>query len=426
MERIDPERLRARFQQSLTDQARAAVGRIIVAAAGAPLYAVGGVVRDLLLGRPLVDVDLALEGDAITTVREALRGARVTTHARFGTASVQVNGTRVDVAMARAETYARPGALPDVRPASIEDDMLRRDFAMNAMALRLDGNAQFIDPTGGARDVEARAVRVLHDASFADDATRTLRAFRYAARLEFEIEPHTRRLLDAATAYMATIGGERVRRELELLLLEPAAADALQAAGTAGVLAAIHPALAWDPASASALDSPAAQQAPRVALGFALFARGATAAQAAEIVARLRLKRAEATAVTDVVALNAHAATLRRPDAKPSGVVVLLDRYAPAAVAAFAATAEDPIAGQLALRYLETWRREKPRISGRDLQDMGVPAGPSVQRGLQLIRAARLDGWAPELDDERALAMRFAKSIRDSAAPAGSDQSYVE
>lgn len=420
MDRHNAERLRAQFQQELPEHARAAVGRIIVAAAGTPVYAVGGVVRDLLLGRRLVDVDLVLEGDAIATVREALHGERATTHARFGTASVSVNGTRIDVAMARAETYARPGALPDVAPAAIEADLLRRDFTMNALALRLDGDVHLLDPTGGAADIEARTVRVLHDGSFTDDATRILRAFRYAARLGFVIDPHTRRLLDAATAYIATIGGERIRREFELMLLEESASS-LETADAAGALAAVHPALAWDDAATAALAGPVAAHVPRVALGFALLAHRGTPAQSAEIIARLRLKRGEATAVEGVAALTAHAATLQRPDVKPSGVVVLLDRYAPAAVAAFAVTTGDAIAGQLALRYLETWRHEKPRLSGRDLQAMGVPAGPNVQRGLQLIRAARLDGWAPELDDERALAMRFAKSISDSTQHAGAE-----
>jgi len=427
MDRVDAgaaDELRTRFRQALPEPVRAAIGRIIVAAAGAPVYAVGGAVRDLLLGRPLVDIDLAIEGDAIAAVREALRGARVTTHARFGTASVQADGTRVDVAMTRSETYACPGALPDVQPANIEADLARRDFTVNALALRLDGDAQVLDPTGGVADIESRVLRVLHDGSFADDATRIFRAFRYAARLRFQIEPHTRRLLDAATAYIATIGGERIRRELELMLLEPESAS-LEAAAAAGALVAAHPALTWDAACTDALGGPAARHAPRAPLGFALLARRATQAQAVDIATRLRLKRAEAAAVADVVAVAGVAGTLRRPDAKPSGVVVLLDRFAPAAVAAFAATTDDAIAGQLALRYLELWRHEKTRLSGRDLQAMGVPAGPSVQRGLQLIRAARLDGWASGIDDERALAMRFAKSIRDSEVH-GSEQPYVD
>ena len=112
-----------------------------------------------------------------------------------------------------------------------------------------------------------------------------------------------------------------------------------------------------------------------------------------------------------------HAAEmLRRPDVKPSGVVTLLERYPTASVAAFAMTTGNTVARQLALRYLEEWRHTRPLLSGRDLEALGVPAGPQIARGLQLIRAARLDGWADDRGDERALAARFAKSIRDSAA----------
>lgn len=414
----DPERLRTQLQRTLPEDARAALGRIIVAAAGAPVYAVGGIVRDLLLGRAIADIDLAIEGDAPDILQRALPAARITTHARFGAASAAAGDTRVDVVMARRETYARPGALPDVTRADIESDLRRRDFSINALALRLDGDAALLDPTDGVADIDRCLIRVLHDASFADDATRIFRALRYAARLGFAIEPHTRRLLDAAIAYVPTVGGDRLRRELELMLAEDAAGAALSSAHDAGVLAAVHHALRWDDRATAALAGASAHGIARDALGFALLAAAATADEASQIAGLLRLSRAAAQAVEGVAALGAHADMLRRPEAKPSGVVVLLDRYPAASVAAFAATSGEPIAAQLALRYLESWRHEKPLLSGRDLQEMGVPAGPSVERGLQLIRASRLDGWTHDIDDERALAARFVKSIRDSAAAA--------
>src|SRR5438552_571273 len=102
-----------------------------------PVYAVGGTVRDLLLDRPLIDLDLAVEGDAIALMRAALRGMRITTHSRFGTATATIGGLRIDVATARRESYARPGALPATEPGSIDDDLRRRDFSVNALALRL-------------------------------------------------------------------------------------------------------------------------------------------------------------------------------------------------------------------------------------------------------------------------------------------------
>ena len=149
--------------------------------------------------------------------------------------------------------------------------------------------------------------------------------------------------------------------------------------------------------------------------GFALLAAGASQHDAAAIITRLRLKRGEAQAVAGIAALGNAAATLARPGAKPSGIAVLLDRYPEESVAAFAAMHSGAIAGRLALRYLAEWRDVKPALNGRDLLAMGVPEGPRVHQGLQLLRAARLDGWAVDRDDERALTMRFVKSIRDSS-----------
>jgi tRNA nucleotidyltransferase (CCA-adding enzyme) len=380
------------------------------------VYAVGGAVRDLLLGAAAVDIDLAVEGDAVDLARRAFPGAKITAHARFGTASVVAAGARIDLASTRSETYARPGALPKVAPGSIEDDLRRRDFSMNAMALRLSGAATLADPCGGADDIAARLVRVLHDRSFADDATRIFRALRYAARLGFSLEAQTAALLRDGTGHIAAVGGERLRREIELMIEEPAAGPALEACQATGALRAVHPALLWDETNTRALG--AEHGAPRVAYGFALLAARASSDAAEAICERLKLKRDEAAAVRGIAAMRGVEKMLRRPHAKPSGVVVLLDRFPAAAVAGFAATAADAIARQMALRYLDEWRHVKPMLSGRDLREMGVPAGPQVQKGLQLIRAARLDGWATDRGDEHALILRFAKSIRDSGAAA--------
>jgi tRNA nucleotidyltransferase (CCA-adding enzyme) len=411
-----PDALRARFLAPLPPAVSEAVRGIIEAAGGAHVYAVGGAVRDLLLGAAAVDLDLAVEGDAVDLARRAFPQARVTAHARFGTASVVVAGTRIDLASMRSETYARPGALPKVAPGAIDDDLRRRDFSMNALALRLTGVATLVDPCGGAADIAARLVRVLHDRSFADDATRIFRALRYAARLGFSLEAHTAQLLRDGSGYIAAVGGERLRREIELMIGEETAGTALEACQATGALRAVHRALHWDAANTQALRS--ARHAPRVPFGFALIGARASADDADAICERLKLKRDEAAAVRGIAAMAGVEKMLRRPHAKPSGVTVLLDRFPAAAVAAFAAAAPDAIARHMAARYLDEWRHVKPLLTGRDLQEMGVPAGPQVQKGLQLIRAARLDGWATDRGDERALILRFAKSIRDSGAAA--------
>ncbi|MEX2246485.1 MAG: hypothetical protein WEC75_07340 [Dehalococcoidia bacterium] len=411
----NPAALRHAMMARLHPGVRTALEAIVREGARAGgVYAAGGVVRDLLLGRPIADLDLVTTADALTVVRQALPEARPTLHEAFRTASITINDARIDVATARRETYARPGALPHVEPSDIEADLRRRDFTINAMALRLDGDAALVDPCVGRADLDARLIRVLHDAAFRDDATRILRACRYAARLAFTSEPHTSRLIERGVRELDTIGGERLRRELELIFGEETAGVALVLAQNYGALSAIDPALSWDDSRTLGFESDAVHSLPRVALGFALLATGATPDEAQRIASRLRLKRDEAAAVAGVAALRGVTSMLQRPDAKPSGVTVLLDRFPATSVAAFALTSDGSIAGQLALRYLAEWRHVKPFLRGDDLLAMDVPQGPQVQRGLQLIRAARLDGWAADADDERVLVARFAKGIRDS------------
>jgi tRNA nucleotidyltransferase (CCA-adding enzyme) len=413
----DSAQLRHAFLTQLPDPARDAVSRIVDAGAhDGRVFVAGGVVRDLLLGRPIVDVDLVTEGSAPDIVGRALPGARVTAHARFLTATVTAGRSKIDVATSRSETYARPGALPTIARAPIEADLTRRDFSMNAMALRLDAEPELLDPAGGIADTGAACVRVLHDRSFIDDATRIFRALRYAARLGFTLDAHTRDLLQRGVRYIEPIGGERLRRELELMLHDVRGGEALESAERLGMLRATDAALSWDTERSDALAYEGGRAIPLVPYGFALLAARADSDGARSIVARLRLKRDQTAAVVGMAALREVSATLRRANAKPSGIVVLLDRYPPASIAAFAATAEDSIARQLALRYLEDWRQVKPMLRGDDVIALGVPRGPQVERALQLIRAARLDGIASDEGDERGLAARFAKSIRDSAA----------
>src|SRR3990170_3534021 len=187
---------------ALTTAGREALGALTRAARASSLalYAVGGSVRDLLLTRPTLDLDLTLEGDATAlarTVTGDIADFRCTVHPAFRTATLKGAGFRIDVASARAETYERPGALPTVRPGPLRDDLFRRDFTVNALALTLTGDLPggLIDPFHGEADLEAGLLRVLNQASFRDDATRILRGARYEARLAFRFEPQTLRWL---------------------------------------------------------------------------------------------------------------------------------------------------------------------------------------------------------------------------------------
>ncbi len=195
---------------------------VFAAVAGEPgVHVVGGAVRDALLGRPPRELGLVVEGDAVAVARRAAErvGGTLTVHERVGTATVAAGEIVVDLASARRERYARPGALPDVElGATIEDDLARRDFTVNAIAIRLTDGA--VTEWEGARDdLSAGVLRVLHDRSFVDDPTRMLRMVRYAARLGFQPDLHTATLVDPAL--LDTVSGDRAGMELRLALREP-------------------------------------------------------------------------------------------------------------------------------------------------------------------------------------------------------------
>src|SRR5215213_453598 len=206
--------------------------RAVREAAAEPVYLVGGAVRDLLLGRGRTDIDLVVEGDAAALA--ARLGAETVEHERFSTAKVRLDGHSVDIATARTESYARPGALPEVAPAeSIEADLGRRDFTVNAMAVPLDGT-RLIDPHGGHADLQAGVLRILHPRSFSDDPTRALRAARYAARFGFELDSGTRTAI--VETDLGTVSADRRANELLRLAGEPQAARGLDLLASWGLI----------------------------------------------------------------------------------------------------------------------------------------------------------------------------------------------
>jgi len=342
---------------------------------GSRVYLVGGAVRDLLRGATRADLDLVVEGDAVA-VASGL-GLPVRAHDRFGTASVDLDGLRVDLASARRERYERPGALPVVEPAPLADDLARRDFTVNAMGLPLFGAVELIDPHGGLGDLEARRLRVLHPLSFVDDPTRALRAARYAARLGFELEPATAELVSATS--LESVSAERIEAELRRTVLDGAASAALRLlaswglagvdAGAAGRLEAVREVVS-DPAWADVADREEALMAAAVP-----DARLETAA--------LRLASA-------------------RPSSPSEGVALTRGRPPVELVAARAA------GGAWLDEWVRKWRNVGLEIDGEDLMARGVPEGPAVGRGLAGALAAKLDGKTAGRDDELRVALAAA------------------
>lgn len=382
---------------------------------GLGVLLVGGPVRDLLLGLPIVDVDLIVEPRAAEPT-PALRLAQavlcgdetLVAHPRFGTVTLTGPHGAIDLAGARAEHYASPGALPEVRSASLEEDLARRDFSVNAMAMPLNATARrgrraLVDPLGGRADLARRRLRVLHPRSFFDDPTRALRAARLSTRLGFALEAASGRALREASAGGAfrAVSGERFRAELDKLFgdakrgAEPARALALL--DRAGVLAALS----------SGLVLPAAAHAPLRWLGTRLtLTPGADALLAGLCVWLAPLAPVPRRRALERLALRG------RPAERVLAFPRLLRRSARGLTRARSRGAEDavlrnvPLEELLAfaafepasnrrrvLRHLAEDRERRAPLDGRDLTALGL-SGPALGRALAALRRAFLDGDA--------------------------------
>ena len=379
---------------------------------GVPVYLVGGAVRDLLMGKPVADLDITVERDASTVAHELADrlSGRVVSRSQFGTFKVEMAGESVDVVTARRETYRRPGALPTVSPSSIDDDLKRRDFTINAMALRLTPEpVAVLDPRNGRDDIQSRTIRVLHDASFRDDATRMLRAVRYEQRLGFGLSRDTERLLTSDASYLDTISGDRLRREMRVIFKEEKAAAILLRAAGLGLLAALYrhlPSQEEMERGLSALLASGHTGTPRSYL--ALLAVGMDESQAEGFVRRLKLPLAEANTVRDAARARTAVASLHSKE-PPSRIVAALRGLDPYALRVAALLSRDEVSSGLALRCLNEWRHVKPRLDGRDLGRLGIPQGPRVGLLLERLRDARIDGEVSTREEEEAFVRRAAE-----------------
>jgi tRNA nucleotidyltransferase (CCA-adding enzyme) len=294
------------------------------------LYLVGGPVRDLLLARPLKDLDLAVEGDAAALARDVAQclGGKVVLHQRFGTATVAVQGERLDLATTRRENYPRPGTLPQVVPGSIEEDLTRRDFTVNAMALSLShpNQGRLLDPVGGLKDLREGTVRALHPVSFRDDPTRVLRAVRYEQRLTFIIEPKTlgwlREALDNDA--LSTVSRDRLRREVSLMLNEERPLASLIRAGELGVLRNLYPPLG-DASHLESLSEGFGIPGPLFLL--AALAFPLSPPQGEDFNARLNMPRRWATTVRDTISLREAQNALETPNLNNVDLCQLLEGH---------------------------------------------------------------------------------------------------
>jgi tRNA nucleotidyltransferase (CCA-adding enzyme) len=378
-----------------------------------PAYLVGGAVRDLLRGERAVDLDVAVEGDATAAARDiaARTGGDAIVHERFGTATVRAPKLVADLATTRRERYERPGALPVVEPATIADDLARRDFAINAMAVELSGDrlGHLHDPHGGRADLDAGTVRVLLDRSFVDDPTRLLRAVRYEARLGARMDADTEALARAAIAdaALATVSGHRIRDELMDLLAEIEVGRAVERLVDLELDRALHPALAADPELVGSVALACAETgADRALAGLAALLLADPDALAAWV-ETLGLRRSDRDRALAAARQAPGLVAPLRADLPPSAVHALL-RCEPPETLALALALGAP-AGPM-LRFLADLRDVHLEITGDDLIAAGLERSPAIGRALDEVLRRKLDGEVSGRDEELRLALEVARS----------------
>ena len=406
-----------------------AVGEIALEASS-QAYLVGGVVRDLLLKRETRDLDVVVVGDARQLAGKlgARFGAQVRLHKAFHTAVVSfADGLRLDLATARSEHYPNPGALPEVTPGEIRQDLFRRDFTVNTLAIRLTrpGYGELLDFFQGRKDLDARKIRVLHELSFQEDPTRVFRAVRLAVRLDFEISWRTTHLIRSARRedVFRKLSSRRLGREIELVLEEGHVTRSTRMLALFDLLSVIHPEIRATETTYASLER--AEKTLRwyrklgrrdvgrswpITLG--VLAMGLDAESREEMLRRLRPDR-EAREILgdgpDAVARVVSGLVASRPLLRSRVHEVCREHSSEILLLTMSLTEREEVRRSLVL-YLSELCDVEPDIGGKDLLRAGVPEGPLVALGLRAALWAKLDGKAPDRRGQLAEALAVARS----------------
>ncbi len=431
----------ARLRRGLSEPVLTVVRRVSQAAheMGFVPYFVGGLVRDLLLGQPIVDLDMVIEGDAISLAERLSRrvGGRVIAHNRFGTAKwilsdqvwakvtddVSRKGAlppSVDFVTARTEFYTHPTALPQVEQSSIKQDLHRRDFTINTLAIRLDPDhwGELLDFYGGEEDLEKGVIRVLHSLSFIDDPTRILRAARLESRLGFHLDPRSEELIDDALPLLKRVSGDRIRHEFELIFREEEPERAICRLDELGALDRIHSNLTCDRwlerkyrflRDALDRDLWGLEPGDMLFMHLALLGYGLDQEGLKALSRRLKLKREQEKDLLVLLDLQGRLPELSRLE-RASRITHLLEPYPTRVLAVIWVASESDLIRKRLLRYQTDWRIVEAALTGSELKAMGLRPGPLFGDLLDTLRDARLDEQVSTRGEEEALVREMLAS----------------
>ncbi|MFA7404465.1 MAG: CBS domain-containing protein [Pelobacteraceae bacterium] len=402
---------------------------------GLSVYAVGGFVRDLMLGVDNLDIDITVEGDGVFFAERfaEIHGGRVRSHRKFGTAVLVLSeGRKIDVASTRLEYYESPGALPTVERASLRHDLYRRDFTVNTLALCLNNDrfGHLTDHFGGQQDIQERVVRVLHNLSFVEDPTRVFRAIRFEQRLGFHIAPHTENLIRSAVRMhlLDKLGGERLLSELVQIMREKEPSPAIGRMSALGLLSFIHPALKLVPATERVL-----QETGQVMAWFRLLyledrcepwqvyfmalCDGLKPDEFRDACLRLAIpgRLASRLCIQRRLVFSTLNAIKRRlkqtPEVRNSELFAWFSGLTLEMLLYLAARASSEQVRRFVSLYLTRLRSVAPALDGDDLRGLGLEPGPLFRRIKDRLLQARLDGEVDSRDEEEALAKMLTRTM---------------
>jgi tRNA nucleotidyltransferase (CCA-adding enzyme) len=408
----------------LLKQAGATAGRT-----SETLYVAGGFVRDLILGKPSLDIDLVVEGDGIALARTLAQewDTAVKIHAPFGTAGLTLSGGfKVDVATARTESYEYPGALPTVQWSSIQQDLFRRDFTINTLAIRLNADrfGDLLDLYGGWRDLHDKTIRVLHHLSFIEDPTRIFRAVRFEQRFGFRLAKETLALMKESIKMnlLHRLSGSRLLNELILLCSEEKPRNGLRRLQDLDLLRFIHPSLPWSAKLDARLKSveealdwyrllPVVRP-PEAWIVYVLALMDVLPGEAVHETLKYLLipkRQAEQIRAGRFRSGSLLHELAMQPTPRPAKTYHLLYGLSEEIVLFLMAKAKtDSVKHQISA-YLTTYRYVRPYLTGKDLRALGMKPGPIYRSVLNRLRDARLNGRVVTEADEREMVKRLAR-----------------
>lgn len=396
------------------------------------VYLVGGFVRDVLLGLQNLDLDMVVEGDGIAFADGLAHtlGVKIVRHRRFGTATLAVKPhLKLDIATVRTEYYPGPGHLPVVEPGLLKEDLFRRDFSINAMAVDItpDHYGALIDFFGGRADLKARTIRVLHDASFLDDPTRILRAVRFEQRLRFGLEPHTMKLLKEAVKLdmFSRVDAQRMRDDLILLLKEAYPLRGIRRLGQLCGFSFLSPGLSITQRTYRLLVSIDKQVRwfrklhvrRRMLDSWLIYFMGLTDslsdAQARGLMRRFGFRSSDESRLLDYRSMLPQGiAALKKRGVRPSEIYALLEPLSYESILMLKSLSADRWLQRHIEDFFGRYNGMRISVSGDELRSLGLSPGPVYQKIFTRLLHAKLDGSIKTPEEEIAFIKKIAGALK--------------